>query len=130
MAARKQFKDDVPAGLGLAGIDLWIGVSAGRELDAAGKVLLLNACRIADRLNALDSEIGGRLLSYNQRGDEVINPLISEHRQQFSTLAGILARMGLGELSVVSSGADKWDELAARRAERAAVRASEAGKAS
>jgi len=112
----------VPDGLGLAGIDLWLSVSSGRSLDAASRVLLLNACRIADRLDALDAEIDGRLLSFNQRGDEVINPLISEHRQQYSTLAGILSRMGLGELPRVSVGDSKWDELAKRRAEREAAR--------
>ena len=90
-----------PSGLGLAGIDLWISVTSGCELDAASKVLLLNACRIADRLDQLDSEIDGRLISYNARGDEIINPLISEHRQQYSTLAGILSKMGLGELPKV-----------------------------
>lgn len=111
-----------PDGLGLAGIDLWLSVSSGRQLDAASRVLLLNACRIADRLDALDSEIDGRLLSFNQRGDEVINPLISEHRQQYSTLAGILSRMGLGELPRPSAGDSKWDELAKRRAEREAAR--------
>ncbi len=111
-----------PDGLGLAGIDLWLSVSSGRQLDAASRVLLLNACRIADRLDALDSEIDGRLLSFNQRGDEVINPLISEHRQQYATLAGILSRMGLGELPRPSTGDSKWDELAKRRAEREAAR--------
>lgn len=112
----------VPPGLGLAGIDLWISVVSGRKLDAAGKVLLVNACRIADRLDALDSEIDGRLISYNQRGDEVINPLISEHRQQYTVLANILSKMGLGELPRVASGDSKWDELAKRRAEREAER--------
>lgn len=111
-----------PDGLGLAGIDLWLSVSSGRQLDAASRVLLLNACRIADRLDALDAEIDGRLLSFNQRGDEVINPLISEHRQQYSTLASILSRMGLGELPRPQSGDSKWDELAKRRAEREAAR--------
>lgn len=108
-----------PAGLELAGIDLWIAVTDGRELDAASKVLLLNACRITDRLDQLDKEIDGRLLSQNQRGDEVINPLISEHRQQFNTLAGIFSKMGLGELPKPSSGESKWDELAKKREERA-----------
>jgi hypothetical protein len=102
-----------------AGLELWTSISSQRELDAASKVLLINACRIADRLDALDSEIGGRLISYNQRGDEVINPLISEHRQQYATLASILSKMGLGELPKAQAGESKWDELAKKRAERA-----------
>lgn len=108
----------VPAGLLSAGRDLWVSVSENRALDAPSRVLLLNACRIADRLDALDEEIDGRLISYNQRGDEVINPLISEHRQQYATLAGIFSKMGLGELPKPASGPSKWDELAAKRAER------------
>lgn len=108
----------VPAGLLAAGRELWVSVSANRALDAPSRVLLLNACRIADRLDALDEEIDGRLISYNQRGDEVINPLISEHRQQYATLAGIFSKMGLGELPKPASGPSKWDELAAKRAER------------
>ncbi|ASW31436.1 terminase small subunit [Mycobacterium phage GuuelaD] len=123
---RAPAKGAVPPGLNLAGIDLWISVSGERELDAASKVLLLNACRIADRLDQLDDEIGGRLLSYNQRGDEVINPLISEHRQQYTVLANILGKMGLGELPKPKSGESKWDELAKKRAEREAKKAEKA----
>lgn len=121
--------DDLPKGLGEAGRELWENVSTGRKLDAPSKVLLLNACRIADRLDALDAEIDGRLISYNQRGDEVINPLISEHRQQYATLAGILSKMGLGELPRPQSGDSKWDELEKKRLEREARRAEAAAKA-
>ncbi|AGT12610.1 hypothetical protein PBI_WHIRLWIND_3 [Mycobacterium phage Whirlwind] len=113
-------KNAVPPGLNLAGIDLWLAIAEERELDAPAKVLLLNACRIADRLDQLDKEIDGRLLSYNQRGDEVINPLISEHRQQYTTLANILSKMGLGELPKAKQEDSRWDELAKKRAERAA----------
>lgn len=113
----------VPAGLMEAGSELWSSITSGRELDASGRVLLVNACRIADRLDQLDKEIDGRLLSYNQRGDEVINPLISEHRQQYTTLANILSKMGLGELPKPKDGESKWDELAKKRAEREKKRA-------
>ncbi|AXH67922.1 terminase small subunit [Mycobacterium phage Bromden] len=116
-----------PPGLLEAGQALWTSISGERELDAATRVLLLNACRIADRLDQLDKEIDGRLISYNQRGDEVINPLISEHRQQYTTLANILSKMGLGELPKPKSGESKWDELAKKRAERAAKATEKAG---
>ncbi|ASR85985.1 terminase small subunit [Mycobacterium phage OhShagHennessy] len=112
--------DSVPSGLMAAGKELWESVASERELDAPSRVLLLNACRIADRLDQLDQEIDGRLLSYNQRGDEVINPLISEHRQQYTTLANILGKMGLGELPKAKQENSRWDELAKKRAERAA----------
>ncbi|UEM46288.1 terminase small subunit [Mycobacterium phage Enceladus] len=113
-------RNTVPPGLMAAGKELWESVASERELDAPSRVLLLNACRIADRLDQLDQEIDGRLLSYNQRGDEVINPLISEHRQQYTTLANILGKMGLGELPKAKQENSRWDELAKKRAERAA----------
>lgn len=115
--------EGTPPGLGDSGRELWSSVTANRPLDAASKVLLLNACRIVDRLDALDAEIDGRLLSFNARGDEIINPLISEHRQQYATLAGILGRMGLGELPKPRVGDSRWDELARKREARAAARA-------
>jgi hypothetical protein len=126
MAARKAAmpKKMFPPGLLVAGQELWSAITSDRELDAASKALLLNACRIVDRLDQLDKEIDGRLLSFNQRGDEVINPLISEHRQQFNTLAGIFSKMGLGELPKPKTGESKFDELAKKRADRAAAKAS------
>ena len=112
----------VPDGLGDTGTELWEGVTSGRTLDAPHKVLLLNACRIADRLDELTLEIGGRLLSENQRGDEVINPLVSEHRQQYSALAAVLGKLGVGELpKAKQAGKSSRDQLAAKRAARAAA---------
>lgn len=112
---------ELPAGLGDAGSELWTGVTSGRELDAPSKVLLVNACRIADRLDDLVEMIGSRLTVINDQGTETINPLISEHRQQYATLAVILSKMGLGELPKSKSGPSKWDELARRRQNRNAV---------
>lgn len=112
--------DDVPAGLSESGEDLWRGVTGDRKLSAPARVLLLNACRIADRCDELVNEIGFRLTMENDRGDTVINPLISEHRQQYATLASILGKMGLAELPAVRSGPSVMDQLAAKRAEREA----------
>lgn len=110
---------EVPMDLKDAGNALWCGVSAGRTLNAANMVLLLNACRIADRLDELTETIDG-LTTENHRGDTIINPLIAEHRQQFATLNSILQRMGLGELQkVAASKATVEDQMAAKRAERA-----------
>lgn len=114
-------ENKVPFGLSSAGTELWTGVTSGRELDAPSKVLLVNACRIADRLDDLVETIGSRLTVINDQGTETINPLISEHRQQYATLAAILSKMGLGELPKSKSGPSKWDELARRRQNRNAV---------
>lgn len=112
---------EVPPGLEAGGTELWESIAGERELDAASKHLLVNACRIVDRLDNLDKEIDGRLLSFNARGDEIINPLISEHRQQYTTLANILGKMGLGELPKPQEANSREDELAKKRAERAAA---------
>mgnify|MGYP000331825000 CR=1 FL=1 len=112
--------EDVPDGLGDTGRELWLGVSGDRKLSAPARVLLLNACRIADRCDELANDIGRRLTTENDRGDEVINPLISEHRQQYATLASILGKMGLAELPAARSGPSVMDQLAAKRAEREA----------
>jgi eukaryotic-like serine/threonine-protein kinase len=62
---------DVPAGLGEAGTDLWNDVANGRRLSAAHKSLLLNICRIADRLDELADELAGRpLVVTNHQGTE------------------------------------------------------------
>lgn len=116
---------DMPEGLADSGQELWSGVAAGRKLSAPARVLLLNACRIADRCDELVNEIGFRLTMENDRGDTVINPLISEHRQQYNTLAGILQKMGLAELPQVREGPSVMDQLAAKRAEREAKAAAE-----
>lgn len=128
MPPRKK-ASDIPPGLAASGTELWTTTTRDRALDSASKILLINACRIADRLDDLDREIDGRLISFNQRGDEVINPLISEHRQQYTTLANILSKMGLGELPKPASGESKWDELAKKREDRA-KRLAEQAKAS
>lgn len=122
MVVEREFdKNAIPFGLSSAGKELWTGVTSGRELDAPSKVLLVNACRIADRLDDLVETIGSRLTVINDQGTETINPLISEHRQQYATLAAILSKMGLGELPKSKSGPSKWDELARRRQNRNAV---------
>lgn len=112
--------EDMPAGLNESGQELWRGVASDRKLTAPARVLLLNACRITDRCDDLVNEIGSRLTTENDRGDEVINPLISEHRQQFNALAAVLGKMGLAELPQARSGPSVRDQLAAKRAEREA----------
>ncbi|UVK63386.1 terminase small subunit [Mycobacterium phage Aegeus] len=116
----------IPMELGESGRDLWAGVAAGRPMNAASRALLLNACRIADRLDDLVERIGDRLTVINHQGTETINPLIAEHRMQYGALAQVLAKMGLAELPKPKApGKSARDELAAKRAAR--QRASKAG---
>lgn len=113
---------EVPEDLKTAGNALWCGISAGRTLSAAHLILLHNICRLADRCDDLTDEIGGRLTTENRRGDEIINPLISEHRQQLATMNQLLSRMGLVDLPKGKSAAKASvkDQLAAKREARQA----------
>lgn len=111
----------VPDGLGDSGARMWGGLAEGRALDPAAESLVLNACRVADRLDELTEEIGGRLTVTNDRGDEVANPLITEHRQQLAVLRQVLTTLGVGKLPMSKpAGKSLKDQLAERRAEREA----------
>ncbi|GAA3037035.1 hypothetical protein [Streptomyces glomeratus] len=90
----------VPDGLDESGTRLWESVADGFDLDVHEQLLLLQACRTADLLDRLSLEAGrGRLTVRNAKGEEVTNPVITEHRQQSLVLARLLAslRMPSGE---------------------------------
>ena len=96
--------------LGASGRELWDAVHDARDVQPHFKALLLNACRIADRLDAIAAELLEHPLTVTlyDRSDnpinEVANPLLGEHRQQSLALRQILASMGIDKLekSVVS----------------------------
>lgn len=107
-------------GLGEAGQALWDEVAIGRPLSVAHKTLLLNACRIADRLDEIDNEIPrAGLTVVNHQGTESINPLISEQRQQLAQLSAILTRMGFKELPKPTEQVSVADRMAEQRKKRA-----------
>jgi hypothetical protein len=54
----------IPDGLAERGTALWIDVLAERELDAAGRVLLAEACRMADRLEQMDRLLRGDIATW------------------------------------------------------------------
>ncbi|MGY3845271.1 hypothetical protein ACWV2X_08505 [Streptomyces hydrogenans] len=90
----------VPAGLDESGTRLWESVAGEFDLDVHEQLLLLQACRTADILDRLSREAArGRLTVKNAKGEEVTNPVITEHRQQSLVLARLLAslRMPSGE---------------------------------
>lgn len=110
---------DVPDGLGSGGSALWSGLAAGRKFDAPTAALVLNACRVADRLDELTAEIGGQLTVENDKGDIVANPLITEHRQQLSVLRQVLTTLGVGKLGAAAGGKQNIvDVLAEKRRQR------------
>lgn len=109
----------VPDGLGETGTRLWERLTTGRDYDPGAEVLITNAARVADRLDELTEQIGGRLTVINDKGDELANPLITEHRQQLAVLRMVLTTLGVGKLSMPkAAGKSLTDQLAERRAER------------
>jgi hypothetical protein len=111
-------------GLGEAGQALWDEVTRGRELSTPHKTLLLNACRIADRLDEIDNEIPrAGLTVINDQGTRSVNPLIPEQRQQLAQLSAILTRMGFKELPRAGEKVTVADRIAEQRAKREARQA-------
>ena len=95
-----------PVGLKAAGRRLWTAALADYEFDVHEELLLLQACRCADRLDRLAVEAEGNPVTVvNVKGDQVPHPALTESRQQSITLARLLAALRLpageagGELS-------------------------------
>jgi len=89
-----------PSGLGSAGRTLWRDACGSYEFDVHEALLLLQACRTADRLDRLEvAAAAGPVTVTNHRGDQVAHPALVESRQQSITLARLLAalRMPSGE---------------------------------
>jgi hypothetical protein len=92
-----------PKGLKPAGRTLWAAVVGAYELEAHESALLLEACRVKDRLDALDRilEAEGELV------DGRMHPALVEARQQgiaFARLAAAL-RLPAGEVGDQQQGA-------------------------
>lgn len=102
--------------------------------DASVAVLVQEACRIADRLDALDDIITGKaewieLMHFRtKRGsdDQIeisFDNVLAEARQQASAFRGLMAQLGAGKAGAVKTApkeVDPLDALAARRAARGA----------
>lgn len=90
----------VPHGLAVSGESLWRSVADDFELDVHEKLLLIEACRCADRLDRLAAEAAdGTVTVTNFKGDQVAHPAMVEARQQAIVLSRLLAslRMPSGE---------------------------------
>lgn len=128
-----------PTGLGDRGLALWQSLSTG---DVARDALVLEASRLADRLDELDNIIQGKgvldlmqfRLDFPESDGEPFTVevrfqnVLSEARQQQLAFNNILSKLGLkaveaspetGQAQASSNSPD--DMLAARRAEREAA---------
>jgi hypothetical protein len=89
-------KAKTPVGLKVPGKRLWTAVLAEYDLEMHEELLLLQACRCADRLDQMATELATASLTVvNHRGDEVANPLLTESRQQAIVLSRLLASVRL-----------------------------------
>lgn len=98
--------------------------------------LIVEAARIADRLDDLDEVIAGkgvlqllrfRLVDNEGRVAEVkFDGVLAEARQQANALKGILAQLGAPKVEAVVERRSGIDQLRARRAARDAERSAEA----
>lgn len=110
--------------LGDSGRALWDAINESREVSAEFTALVLNACRITDRLD----EMSGRLLNepltvklcdkQGQEINEVANPLLVEHRMQLQTLRTVLSSLGVDRLSIREDGASMEEAMAEARKAR------------
>lgn len=90
-----------PDDLGQSGRRLWDATLGDFALDVHEELLLLQACRTADRLDLLAKEAAGSPVTVvNMKGDQVAHPALVESRQQSLALARLLAslRMPSGEV--------------------------------
>ena len=115
--------------LGPRGQEVYDALIKNRDLNAAQRVLALNAARLAETLDRIEAELAlnPNLTVINSQGTETINPLISEARMLTGALSQILAKMGMATFpDAESQEKSKVDQLADRRAQRQAARASNA----
>ena len=77
---------------GPSGVELWQSVHEVSLVPARAKSLLVNACRIADRLDDMfDAMRVEPLTVMSAKGERIANPLMTEHRMQTLALRQLLA---------------------------------------
>lgn len=99
-AGRSPVTVTTPGGLDESGTRLWESVADAFDLDVHEQLVLLSACRTVDLLDRLSAQAARSPLTVrNAKGEEVTNPVVTEHRQQSLVLARLLAslRMPSGE---------------------------------
>lgn len=113
---------------------LWDEVHALYEVDPIGEVVLLEACRMKDRLDRLAGALAASSALWFELGDPIetaqgdteikviVNGMIGEARQLQAAIAVALGKVGvLKPAKQASQGVSVMDQLAKRRAERKAA---------
>jgi hypothetical protein len=118
----------IPEGLGDRGSWLWEQLTTDGVWDASGLVLIMEACRLADRLEQMDRLLRGDIDTWTRveiRDGELalkVDAVVGEARLHAGALARILAqlRLGAGAEAKQPEGS-RLDELSAARARRGAA---------
>ena len=85
-----------PAGLGASGLALWNSITEAFDLDVWDQQQLAQACRISDRLDAINEDLKTSPLTFkNSKGDIVVHPLTVELRMSAQALQKIIAGLRL-----------------------------------
>lgn len=84
-----------PKDLGAAGRDLWSRLTGKYEFRPDEVTLIERAARAADRISAMESELGDSLLSVGSTGQLAVHPLIPEIRAHTALVASLLKQLNL-----------------------------------
>jgi hypothetical protein len=80
--------NEVPDGLGGAGLALWRAIGSGFELERHELAVLAQACRVADRVGDLDEIVDAEgVMRTDPKRGPIAHPALVESRQQRLALA-------------------------------------------
>lgn len=101
-----------PRNLGAAGQQFWRRVLDDYELSPAEEAVLIEACRVMDTLERLETEAADQPLTETSPQGRVVNPLLREARMQRQTLDRLVRSLGIPLVEGTSRGArrGKGDE--------------------
>lgn len=88
-------KRTVPKGLGKSGSKMWGDLVSKYEFRLDELAVLERACRAADRIEAMEAELGDQVTSTGSMGQTVVHPLIPEIRAHSALIAGLLRQLKL-----------------------------------
>jgi hypothetical protein len=105
MTTPKARRQRPPSPLGPAGSRLWVSITDKYELSQAELALLWQASRCADQIDVLDELAAGQPMVLTAKGDSVVNPAVTEVRQQRVLLSRLIASMRIPEHGVAAKPA-------------------------
>lgn len=80
---------------GLAGAELWNRLTNRYDFRPDEITVVERACRAADRINAMEAELGSAVTALGSMGQMVVHPLIPEIRAHTALLASLMKQLNL-----------------------------------